>query len=295
MERLLLLLPLNYATVGRIASLNKHFQREITSAYWFNRLRSLNRPLKLVERRGEAVYPNTERDPKTYFFRIGPSYYKRGPAKSWCYKYTSTSYSYEGRAHRLYPTGEGKAHRLYLTGEGIMAIGNNNSGQCGGDPSYFANNFISGHFIDVTIGGRFSLILKADGKVYSFGWNKFGQLGRVTEKEHDGVPTPLPNLPVISLVFAGRNHSVLLSRDGRVFTFGKNDYGQLGDNSLTDRITPIEIKFSRPVADIRTAENTTVFVLDNGDEYITGYQPYYTRISTEPQLIVRPHERTTAS
>ena len=39
-------------------------------------------------------------------------------------------------------------------------------------------------------------------------------------------------------VAAGGHHSIALAADGRVFTFGRSEYGQLGHGDDEDQLTP---------------------------------------------------------
>ena len=44
-----------------------------------------------------------------------------------------------------------------------------------------------------------------------------------------------------SQVSAGDDHSLALGSDGNVYSWGANKYGQLGDGTTTDRLTPVQI------------------------------------------------------
>jgi alpha-tubulin suppressor-like RCC1 family protein len=74
-----------------------------------------------------------------------------------------------------------------------------------------------------------SVIVAEDG-CYTFGYNKWGQLGH-----GDGgwptqirVPTRLPLRQYIIGASCGKTHTWLLTDSGQVFAMGGNDYGQLG-------------------------------------------------------------------
>jgi len=77
-------------------------------------------------------------------------------------------------------------------------------------------------------GGRHLLALRKDGTVWSWGQNKFGQLGYETDKPWSAVPKQILGLVGIISVAAGWDHSLALSRDGTVFSFGKNTVMALG-------------------------------------------------------------------
>ncbi|KRY47660.1 E3 ubiquitin-protein ligase rpm-1 [Trichinella britovi] len=83
----------------------------------------------------------------------------------------------------------------------------------------------------VSCGQYHSLLSTGDGRVLSFGSNRHGQLGvgDTRERRRGPVRVNLPtNLKPVVQVAAGANHSVCLTNDGQVYTFGKHDAGQLG-------------------------------------------------------------------
>lgn len=89
-------------------------------------------------------------------------------------------------------------------------------------------------------GNGFSLALKADGTIYAWGLNDYGQLGdNSTVDKH--FSSKVPDLAFISDIGAGAWHSLALKSDGTVLTWGRNDYGQLGDGTTTDSFFPIQV------------------------------------------------------
>ena len=46
---------------------------------------------------------------------------------------------------------------------------------------------------------------------------------------------------VAPMISAGKNHTVALRSDGTVWTWGSNEYGQLGDNTFIDRAYPVQV------------------------------------------------------
>ncbi|KRZ20205.1 E3 ubiquitin-protein ligase rpm-1 [Trichinella pseudospiralis] len=85
----------------------------------------------------------------------------------------------------------------------------------------------------VSCGQYHSLLSTGDGRVLAFGCNRHGQLGVGDTRERRGpvrVNLPTNTKPVVQPA-AGANHSVCLTTDGQVYTFGKHDSGQLGRRS----------------------------------------------------------------
>ena len=45
----------------------------------------------------------------------------------------------------------------------------------------------------------------------------------------------------VAAVAAGRNHSLHIAGDGTLWAMGCNEWGQLGDGTITDRLAPVQI------------------------------------------------------
>jgi len=118
--------------------------------------------------------------------------------------------------------------------------------------SYLGDN-PANKIISVASNRRQSMALAADGGVYTWGDNSYGQLGdgsttqrntpvRVLKGEYNGT-TYLGDNPAnkITAVAMGYAHSIALAEDGSVYTWGKNNCGQLGDGSTTQRNTPVRV------------------------------------------------------
>jgi len=90
------------------------------------------------------------------------------------------------------------------------------------------------NIVGIACGSHHTICLDFEGVAFSFGSNQFGQLG--LNKEYDVLPyTHQPHkidIPVlITQISSGLQFTVCLSEDGDLYSFGKNDYGQLGINS----------------------------------------------------------------
>lgn len=92
-----------------------------------------------------------------------------------------------------------------------------------------------------------TLLVTADGSVWAFGANAYGQLGDGTTTDRDQ-PVQVLDLSDVVSVAAGAFHSLALKSDGTVWAWGRNDNGQLGDNTTTDRLTPVRVSGIIPVS-----------------------------------------------
>lgn len=141
----------------------------------------------------------------------------------------------------------GEEHSLALKNDGtVWAWGINNSGQLG-DGTYLdkwtplqINSLIG--IVAITSGGtNHSLALRNDGTVWAWGKNYWGQLGDGTTIDKT-TPIQVSTLTGITGIAAGmEGHSFALKNDGTLWAWGNNGVGQLGDGTLMDRLTPVQV------------------------------------------------------
>jgi alpha-tubulin suppressor-like RCC1 family protein len=87
------------------------------------------------------------------------------------------------------------------------------------------------NIVQVSAGEGHSLCLDNQGKVWVFGYDELGQLGLGdidVDIDTQELPILNPYLTEIVQISAGGQHSLCLDRQGRVWSFGNNNYGQLG-------------------------------------------------------------------
>ncbi|KAM0929926.1 hypothetical protein ACQ4PT_001293 [Festuca glaucescens] len=82
-----------------------------------------------------------------------------------------------------------------------------------------------------------SVALGADGRCYTWGRNEKGQLGHGDTLQRN-LPTVVSELSKYKIIKAsvGRNHTVVVTDEGKSFAFGHNKHGQLGTGSLRNEI-----------------------------------------------------------
>lgn len=99
------------------------------------------------------------------------------------------------------------------------------------------------NWVSVSAGAYHSLGITTDNKLWAWGYNGDGQLGDAST--HDlAVPTQIIviGIPINWVsVSAGGYHSLGISDNGKLWAWGRNEYGQLGDGTLFGRLRPTQI------------------------------------------------------
>lgn len=91
----------------------------------------------------------------------------------------------------------------------------------------------------VAAGANFTVVLTDDGTVWTWGDNRFGQLGDGTIVQRS-TPVRVAGLTGVIAVAAGEGHVLALKGDGTVWGWGDNSSGQLGSSSYSTNLTPVK-------------------------------------------------------
>lgn len=141
----------------------------------------------------------------------------------------------------------GSTHVVALTTDGkVLGWGSNHFGQVGlsqADQQY-SQGFSTKpkpiafpeKITSIAAGMHYSLALSASGKVYTWGWNGFGQLGLGDLKSRN-TPTLIPNLSGVRAIAAGEGHALAIGKN-QLFGWGSNESGQLG-KAAARQVTPL--------------------------------------------------------
>lgn len=89
-------------------------------------------------------------------------------------------------------------------------------------------------------GWRHTLAANEDGKLYAWGWNKFGQLG-VGHNEDLCAPGPVVGLEgeKVQQLSSGWKHTLVVTESGKFYGWGRGVNGQLGRGDTADANTPV--------------------------------------------------------
>jgi len=164
----------------------------------------------------------------------------------------------EGFLEEILKVAAGVDYSLALMKDGsVWAWGVNGSGQLGNGENTsssvpvrvkgpYGEGFLS-DIVDIDCGFSHNIALKSDGTLWSWGNNYYGQLGDGTI-ENRNTPVEVRGPDEIGLmsdvinIDAGAYSSIALKKDGTVWTWGKNDSGELGDGTKIIRYSPVQVK-----------------------------------------------------
>jgi len=131
--------------------------------------------------------------------------------------------------------------------------------------------------VDVAIGSHGTVhVLLADGSVLGWGANNFGEVGSGTTAFGVSNPQVLPNLPPVQALAGKANNYLALTRDGRIFSWGSNTFGELGLGDYENRFAPVEITGLDNVTAIATGYNLSVALKADGSVWAWGRNNAYT-------------------
>ena len=91
----------------------------------------------------------------------------------------------------------------------------------------------------VACGDDHTAAIKTDGTLWTWGYNSDRQLGDNTATTRSIPVTTFAGGTNWKQVAGGDDHTAAIKTDGTLWTWGGNLYGQLGDNTVTQRITPV--------------------------------------------------------
>lgn len=167
----------------------------------------------------------------------------------------------------------GTANQVWAA-EDAASWGGNRRGQLGNSSitnqsspvSVTTTGALSGKSIkSLSAGNLFSLAVTTDGRVYGWGDNSFGQLGNSgTANSSSAVAVKMSGALLgksVTAVAAGARHSLALAADGKVFAWGANGNGQLGNNTETPSLEPAAVKMDGALA------GKTAIAIAAGDDF----------------------------
>jgi alpha-tubulin suppressor-like RCC1 family protein len=177
-------------------------------------------------------------------------------------------------------------HSLALLADGtMMAWGRNAEGQIGNGGGGIGQFSVTPtpvinltNVVAIASGGIYSLALKSDGTVWSWGANSNGQLGNGTTPNSSphGTPTQVganvTGFNNIIAISAGVNHAIALKSDGTVWVWGSNAFGEIGNGAAGgNQLVPVQNSSLFGVSQIAAAWHFSYALKPDGTVFGWGY------------------------
>jgi len=127
----------------------------------------------------------------------------------------------------------------------------------------------------VAIAARYfhTVVLKADGTVWTWGENKYGQLGDGTTADRFA-PVQVPGLTGVTAIAAGNWQTFALKQDGTVWAWGRNWNGWLGVGGSNNCLTPLQVPALSGVTAIAAGGSHTFALKRDGTVWAWGNNYY---------------------
>jgi alpha-tubulin suppressor-like RCC1 family protein len=128
---------------------------------------------------------------------------------------------------------------------------------------------------DIAIGYYHTVALKSDGTLWACGRNNFGQLGDGTSTDRHTFVSIMPAVSDWSGVAAGYYHSIAVRQNGTLWGWGRNNYGQIGDSTTTNKNVPTqEALGDTDWETVASGYNHSLALKNDGSLWGWGYNNY---------------------
>ncbi len=129
-------------------------------------------------------------------------------------------------------------------GDELFTWGRNDIGQLGinnvTNKSTPVTTFAGGtNWKQVGGGVQYCTAIKTDGTLWTWGQGTFGQLGTNTTTNKSTPVTTFAGGTNWKQVSGGGYHCAAIKTDGTLWTWGRGNFGQLGENNATSKSTPV--------------------------------------------------------
>ncbi len=123
--------------------------------------------------------------------------------------------------------------------------------------------------VAIAAGADFSLALKSDGTVWSWGENFAGQLGDGSTTPHYA-PAQVSTLTGVVAIAAGDLRAFAIKSDGTLWAWGDNGAGQLGIGNWDSKSAPVQVTALSDVVAVKVAPSFTLALKGDGTVWAWG-------------------------
>lgn len=176
----------------------------------------------------------------------------------------------------------GGSHTLAIKSGTLYAWGSNEYGQVGDGTSEdrLVPTLVSlGGLVHIAGGWLHSFAVDNKGAAYAWGYNNEGQLGLGYVGGTVLTPTAIPKLTSsnpTAWMAGGSEHSAAITTDGRTWTWGDNNFSELGDCTTTDHASPFPLTSlnNRPATQVDAGMRHTLLLMTDRSVYVWGAGSY---------------------
>ncbi len=172
----------------------------------------------------------------------------------------------------------GLYHTVAVAGGTVFCWGSNGYGQLGNNTT---NNSSAPVMVPgltgvtaVAAGSYHTVAMTDTGALWEWGSNTRGQLGVDTITNYSTIPIQPKGVGSVKALAAGFNHTVAVTADGAVWSWGANSYGQLGNGTKHDSNSPTTPAGLSMITLIAAGGNHTLALKDDGTLWGCGNNDY---------------------
>ena len=168
----------------------------------------------------------------------------------------------------------GDVHTAVIKNDNALYMWGVNSKGCLGNETYDLSDTpvkVMDDVSCVSLGFNHSAAVTSDGSLYTWGCNTYGQLGNGKSGENEAEAEPVKIMDNVQYVSLGGQHSAAVTKDGSLYMWGKNDYGQIGNGkSGENEIQPEPVKIMDNVQYVSLGMLFSAAVTKDGSLYMWG-------------------------
>jgi alpha-tubulin suppressor-like RCC1 family protein len=164
----------------------------------------------------------------------------------------------------------------------VWGWGRNHQGQLGNgtnigglvdDYVRVPTQMIINNVVSIESSKYYRIMTKNDGTLWSCGVGALGDGVPLASAKIVNTPVRVINLGSVMQVETGLFQAIAIRSDGTVWTWGENNYGQLGDNTTIHRTAPVQINFTDAIA-VNAGQGHTMAVKSDGTVWTWGWNNY---------------------
>jgi alpha-tubulin suppressor-like RCC1 family protein len=126
----------------------------------------------------------------------------------------------------------------------------------------------------VSCGYSHSLAIKSDSSLWVWGNNSNGQLANSAVGNDVLLPNKLSIISGLKDAAGGYQHSVAVKNNGTVWTWGYNGEGELGDGTIIQRTSPVQVAALNSVTNVAAGYYHTMAIKNDGTLWSWGKNNY---------------------